>query len=167
MNPPAKIPAAMLALFAFVLTVLLGIGGTAAVALWQQSATATMTVSAAASWPAHAISVTCVPMPANNSVNLTVTGDPRSASSIASRLSGGSYGAEMSLGTQSGAFTFELTTSTFGMATTLNGAPANSHVDVRIQATFPDQGTASFDLMQLPITGNNKRIACPVAPVVP
>jgi hypothetical protein len=37
----ARVPGAMLALFAFMLTVLLGIGGTAAVALWQQSATAT------------------------------------------------------------------------------------------------------------------------------
>jgi hypothetical protein len=164
MKPQAKIPGAMLALFAFVLTVLLGIGGAAAVALWQQSATATMSVSAASSWPSHAISVTCVTVTANNSVNLTVTGDPRSSSSIASRISGGSYGAETSLGTQSGAFTFELTISTYGMAATLNGAPQNPHVDVRIQATFADQATASVELLQLPVTGNNKRISCPVAP---
>lgn len=163
MKSQAKIPGAMLALFAFVLTVLLGIGGMAAVALWQQSATATMSVSAASSW--QSVSVTCVTVPANNSVNLTVTGDPRSSSSIASRLSGGSYGAETSLsGAQSGAFTFELTISTYGMAATLNGAPPAPHVDIRIQATFPDQATASVEVLQLPVTGNNKRIACPVVP---
>lgn len=162
MKSQAKIPGTMLALFAFVLTVLLGIGGAAAVALWQQSATATMSVSAASSW--QSVSVTCVAAPTNNSVNLTVTGDPRSSSSIASRISGGSYGAETSLGTQSGTFTFELTISTYGMATTLNGAPQNPHVDVRIQAAFADQSTASVELLQLPVTGNNKRISCPTVP---
>jgi hypothetical protein len=162
MKSQAKIPGAMLALFAFVLTVLLGIGGAAAVALWQQSATATMSVSAASSW--QSVSVTCATMAANNSVNLTVTGDPRTSSSIASRLSGGSYGAETSLGTQSGTFTFELTTSTYGMAATLNGAPQNPHVDVRIQVTFPDLTTGSVELLQLPVTGNNKKISCPAVP---
>jgi hypothetical protein len=103
-------------------------------------------------------------MAANNSVNLTVTGDPRTSSSIASRLSGGSYGAETSLGTQSGTFTFELTTSTYGMAATLNGATQNPHVDIRIQATFADQSTASVELLQLPVTGNNKKISCPAVP---
>ena len=48
------LPGASAAVGAFILTVLLGFGGPAASALWQQSATATMTVTAAASWPGPA-----------------------------------------------------------------------------------------------------------------
>ena len=44
------LPGASAAVGAFTLTVLLGLGGSAASALWQQSATATMTVAAAADW---------------------------------------------------------------------------------------------------------------------
>jgi hypothetical protein len=45
-----RLPGASAAVGAFILTVLLGLNGSAASALWQQSATATMTVSAAADW---------------------------------------------------------------------------------------------------------------------
>ncbi|NSX37932.1 hypothetical protein HTS88_16220 [Pseudarthrobacter oxydans] len=48
------LPGASTAVGAFLLTVLLGFGGSAASALWHQSATATMTVTAAASWPGSA-----------------------------------------------------------------------------------------------------------------
>lgn len=43
-------PGASAAVGAFILTVMLGLGGSAASALWQQSATATMSVAAAADW---------------------------------------------------------------------------------------------------------------------
>lgn len=48
------LPGASTAVGAFILTVLLGCGGSAASALWHQSATATMTVTAAATWPGSA-----------------------------------------------------------------------------------------------------------------
>lgn len=46
-----SIPGSAPAVGAFLLTVLLGIGGASASALWQQSATAGMTVTASGTWP--------------------------------------------------------------------------------------------------------------------
>jgi hypothetical protein len=64
-----RVPGAALAIGAFVLTVLLGVGGTAANALWQQSATATMSVTANGTW----ISVTCTNSPSEKDPKLVVT----------------------------------------------------------------------------------------------
>jgi hypothetical protein len=46
-----NLPGAATAVGAFLLTVLLGLGGASASALWQQSAIVTVTVTAAAAWP--------------------------------------------------------------------------------------------------------------------
>ncbi|MEN8583873.1 hypothetical protein B1A87_013955 [Arthrobacter sp. KBS0703] len=91
MTPQAKIPGAMLALFAFMLTVLLGIGGTAAVALWQQSATATMSVSAGVNWGSP-ITLTCANSTNEKTATLTVSSAQSPVTlTIAARQADGTY----------------------------------------------------------------------------
>ncbi|MEC3850833.1 hypothetical protein [Paenarthrobacter ureafaciens] len=70
MNPNKHPSAVILAIGVFCLTVMLGIGGPAAVGLWEQSSSATMTVRAAVTTP----TVTCTTLGANNAVELTITG---------------------------------------------------------------------------------------------
>lgn len=72
MRTVRNLPGASLAVGAFVLTVMLGLGGGAASALWQQSATATMTVTADGTWAGPAFVLTCAD-PSKKTVELTVT----------------------------------------------------------------------------------------------
>ncbi|MFE4541425.1 hypothetical protein [Arthrobacter sp. NPDC056727] len=160
MNTPAvvqaKVPGAMLALFAFMLTVLLGIGGTSAVALWQQSASATMSVSAAASWPGSGMGLQCASGP-GDSVTLTITNAPSPTSvSVASRTAGGTYGSE---------YTVTPTSATIVVAATSFGIPAsvgstkNGKIDLRVSAWF-DGGSGMAEISGLQLTGNNSKLAC-------
>jgi hypothetical protein len=66
MKSSRRVPGLLPAIGAFVLTVLLGVGGTAASALWQQSATATMTVTADGTWPGS-FTLSCTNGGGNNS----------------------------------------------------------------------------------------------------
>ncbi len=135
MNPPAKIPVAMLALFAFVLTVLLGIGGTAAVALWHQSAAATMTVSAGYNW-GPLISLTCTNSVNEKTATLTLSAAQTPTTlTMAARRADGTYSptaVEYPAGTGTGPITLtELS------PIVVANAGATS-VTVRVTATFPD-----------------------------
>jgi hypothetical protein len=133
MKPQAKIPGAMLALFAFVLTVLLGIGGAAAVALWQQSATATMTVSAGYNW-GPLITLACTNSVNEKTATLTVSAAQTPTTlTMAARRADGSYGpTEYSAGTGTGPITLtELSPIVVANA----GA---SPLTIRVTATFAD-----------------------------
>jgi hypothetical protein len=135
MKPQAKIPGAMLALFAFVLTVLLGIGGAAAVALWQQSSTATMTVSAGYNW-GPLITLACTNSVNQKTATLTVSA-PQTPTTLtmAARRADGTYGptaVEYPAGTGTGPITLtELSPIVVANA----GA---SPLTVRVTATFAD-----------------------------
>jgi hypothetical protein len=88
------LPGAALAVCAFVLTVLLGVGGASASALWQQSATATMTVSAATTWPGQSFSgFTCTNDSPRKVATVSVTGAAKPVSlTYAALQPGGSFG---------------------------------------------------------------------------
>jgi hypothetical protein len=133
MKPQAKIPGAMLALFAFVLTVLLGIGGAAAVALWQQSATATMTVSAGYNW-GPLITLACTNSVNEKTATLTVSAAQTPTTlTMAARRADGSYGpTEYSAGTGTGPITL---TELSPIAVANAGA---SPLTIRVTATFAD-----------------------------
>jgi hypothetical protein len=135
MKPQAKIPGAMLALFAFVLTVLLGIGGAAAVALWQQSATATMSVSAGTNWGAP-ITLACTNNMNAKTATLTVSAAQTPTTlTMAARQSDGTYSAtavEYPAGTGTGPI---ILTETSPIIVANAGA---TPLTVRVTATFAD-----------------------------
>jgi hypothetical protein len=150
----ARVPGGMLALFAFMLTVLLGIGGTSAVALWQQSATATMSVSAAANW--SSISITCSDGSnnSNKSIILTVTpaGTVTQPMYIASRSLTGTYGTETTVGTS---ITLQPTSA---LVTSAIGS-ASAGFAVRIRAEVDGQWTSS-EITTLSVNAGNSKIYC-------
>lgn len=157
MRAHPRILGARLAFGAFLLTVLLGAGGTSAVALWQQSATAEMTVSAAATWPGPAITLACA-VAANDSVKLTVTssGAPTQIS-ITSRLMSGTYGSEYNVSPVTTSVVISATS--YGIPQTLGGNK-NVPIAIRVTATFED-GSSSAEMAGFKITGNNSKISCP------
>jgi len=155
-----RVPGARTAVVAFVLTVLLGGGGAAAHALWQQSATATMSVSAASAWPGPAVTtLTC----ANNSSQkiATLTLQVPQAATV-------TYGSVQSNGT---------IPKTYAWGTVAGGAPGSTlSLDVnsqiikdspggaltfRVTATYADQTAATSQLI-LTLSDNNNKIACPL-----
>lgn len=133
MKPQAKIPGAMLALFAFVLTVLLGIGGAAAVALWQQSATATMSVSAGTNW-GPPITLSCTNSVNEKTATLTVSAAQIPTTlTMAARRADGTYGStEYPAGTGTGPIT--LTELSPIVVANAGATP----LTVRVTATFAD-----------------------------
>jgi hypothetical protein len=152
----AKMPGGMLALFAFMLTVLLGIGGTSAVALWQQSASATMAVSAAASWPGSDMALQCAAGP-GDSVTLTIANAPSLTSvSVASRTAGGTYSADYPV--TPAAATIVVAATSFGIPTSV-GSTKNGKIDLRVNASF-DGGSWAAEISGLQLTGNNSKLAC-------
>lgn len=136
MNPQAKIPGAMLALFAFVLTVLLGIGGAAAIALWQQSATATMTVSAGYNW-GPLITLACTNSVNEKTATLTVSSAQTPTTlTMAARRADGTYAVEYPAGTGTGPIT--LTELSPIVVANAGATP----LTVRVTATFSDLETS-------------------------
>jgi hypothetical protein len=135
MKPQAKIPGAMLALFAFVLTVLLGIGGASAFALWQQSATATMTVSASSNWGAP-LTLACTHSTNEKTATLTVSSAQTPVTlTIAARQADGTYSPtaiEYPAGTGTGPIT--LTESSPIVVANAGATP----LTIRVTATFAD-----------------------------
>lgn len=160
MNAPdaaqAKVPGAMLALFAFLLTVLLGIGGTSAVALWQQSASATMAVSAAATW--STLSITCSEGANSSNKSLVLTFTPSGAVTppmyIASRSLTGAYGSEETAGNS---VTLQPTSS---LVTSAIGS-ASAGFAVRVRAQVDGQWTSS-EITTLSVNAGNSKIFCAV-----
>jgi hypothetical protein len=160
MNTPdavqAKVPGAMLALFAFVLTVLLGIGGTAAVALWQQSATATMSVSAATDWGPPTITLACTPSSNEKTATLTVTSTQTPTLLTIARRSGGSYG-PLTI-----EYPSDLNAQTFTLTETSLIVIANGGVNpmtVRVTATYLDGQKAAAE-WTLGIVSNGGKVKC-------
>lgn len=155
-----NLPGAGLALGAFVLTVLLGIGGASASALWQQSATATMTVTASGTWPTAGFSnFTCTNDSPQKVATLTAAGSraPTTLTYAALQANGTygpSYNESVSLGT----------TSTIALTITSQIVLANrttTPLTIRVTATYPDQtqstATAKVALEQ----GNNSdKVTC-------
>jgi hypothetical protein len=160
MNTPdavqANVPGAMLAVFAFVLTVLLGIGGTAAVALWHQSATATMSVSAAADWGPPTITLACTPSSNEKTATLTVTSAQTPTLLTIARRAGGSYG-PLTI-----EYPSDLNAQTFTLTETSPIVIANAGVNpmtVRVTATYLDGQKATAE-WTLGIVSNGGKVRC-------
>jgi hypothetical protein len=145
---------------AFGLTVLLGGGGAAAHALWQQSATATMTTASAAStWPGPPVtSLTCV----NNSSQklATLTLQLPQNGTVA-------YGAAQPDGSVPKPYTWgAVTAGTPGANLALDGTsqiikenPAGAMI-FKVTATYGDGTTASVQL-NLTLAESNSKVLCP------
>lgn len=155
------LPGASAAIGAFVLTVLLGFGGASASALWQQSATATMTVTAAANWPGSAVSsVTCLNDSPQKTATLSVSA-PRTLAAL-------TYGAVQANGSIATAYSgSEVSVAGSTGSITLTGASQiirdnfyQGRLTVRVIATYSDQTQASSDIVLSHDTSNGK-IYCP------
>lgn len=153
-------PGAAAAAGAFALTVLLGFGGASASALWQQSATATMAVTANGTWPGPAFTgFTCANDNPQKVATLTATGTRAPTSlTYAALQANGTYGPSYTDGVSLGiTSTITLTiTSPIIVANRSTGQPA-----VRVTATYADQtqitATATLHLEQ----GNNSdKVIC-------
>ncbi|PTT68500.1 hypothetical protein [Arthrobacter sp. HMWF013] len=154
-----RLPGAAMAVGAFVLTVMLGLGGPAASALWQQSADATMTVTASATWPGPPFSAfTCANDNPQKIATISATGAARPVSVTYAALQptgtyGPSYTESVSLGT----------TSTVTLKISSQIIVANrstAQLTIRVTATYSDQthttGTAVIGLDQ----SNNDKVTC-------
>lgn len=153
----AKVPGGMLALFAFMLTVLLGIGGTSAVALWQQSASATMSVSAAANWGPPTITLACTPTTNEKTATLTVTSaQTPTLLTIAARQANGTYSPlAIEYPSDLNAQTFTLTEASLIVVANAGANP----MTVRVTATFSDGQKATAE-WTLGIVANGGKVKC-------
>lgn len=152
----ARIPGARTALAAFVLTVVLGTGGVAAHALWQQSATATMDVSAARSWPGPPVtSLTC----ANNASKKTATLQLQlpQAAAVTYAASGAASPATYTWGTV-GAGTPAGSLSLTQNSPVVTDNPTGP-LTLTVTATYTDQTDASATITLT--KENNGKIDCP------
>ena len=151
---------AALAVGAFVLTVMLGLGSAAASALWQQGATATMTVTAASTWPGPAFTgFTCTNDNNRTNALLSATGTRAPTSLVyAAMLSNGTYGPSYS-----DAVTLGITsTANLNMASPIIVANRTTpQLTIRVVATYPDQTqiTASA-VVQIEQGNNSNKITC-------
>ena len=155
------LPGAALAVGAFVLTVLLGVGGASASALWQQGATATMTVTASGTWPPPVFDTpVCSNVDnANKYVSLAYSGFSEAPTKLTFSAAGtdGVYGASSDL---AGPFGTSGSVSLFGdsaIFTQVTTTPAT----VRIVATFAGGAQATgYVKVSLEIGTGNKKIYC-------
>lgn len=128
-----EVPGGKAAIIAFAVTVLLGAGGGIAVGLWQQTATTTMTVSAAPIWPGDQAVLNCITSTNPNIKTATLTATPTTSGTMTAALrnaANGTYGAEHSVGSFPG--TIDLGTDTPGVKEALNGGAGT----VRLTVTF-------------------------------
>ncbi|WP_314196405.1 hypothetical protein [uncultured Arthrobacter sp.] len=152
----ARVPGAMLALFAFMLTVLLGIGGTAAVALWQQSATATMSVSAAANWGPPTITLACTPSTNEKTATLSVSSTQTPTLLSIARQINGTY-SPLAI-----EYLADLNAQTFTLTETSPIVIANAGANpmtVRVTATFSDGQKATTE-WTLGIVSSGGKVKC-------
>lgn len=160
MDRVRNLPGTGLAIGAFVLTVLLGLGGASASALWQQSATAAMTVTASGIWPTVGFSsFTCTNDNPQKVATLTAAGSRAPTSlTYAALQANGTYGPSYTESVSLG------TTSTVSLTITSQIVLANrttTPLTVRVTATYADQtqttATAKVALEQ----GNNSdKVIC-------
>ena len=164
----ARVPGATLAVGAFVLTVLLGVGAVSASALWQQSATATMTATANGAWPGPALgALTCTNDAPEKVATLKVTATAAPATiTYAALQANGTYGTSYTGPTillPSGTGNIVLTASPVAqMSQILNENPAGP-LTIRVTATYLDTTAASMEIT-LNHTLNNGKIICPLVP---
>jgi hypothetical protein len=150
-----NLPGAALAVGAFVLTLMLGFGGAAASALWQQSATVAMTVT----WPAQALTVGCTNDSPQKVATLTVT-SPSSVSTLtySALQSNGTYGPSYSdsvtLGTTS--------TVVLNINTPVIAANRNTpQLTIRVTATYADQTQSTATaVLQIEQGNNSNKVTC-------
>ncbi|WP_285319268.1 hypothetical protein [Pseudarthrobacter sp. lyk4-40-TYG-27] len=155
-----SIPGATLAVGAFVFTVLLGVGGGSASALWQQSATASMAVTASGTWPANKFSgFTCTnDNPRQTAVLSAVGSTTPTALSYAALQSNGTYGPayteSVSLGTTS---TVTLTIASQIVVANRTTTP----LTIRVTATYADQSqTTASATVSLEQGNNSNKVTC-------
>jgi hypothetical protein len=164
-----RIPGATLAVGAFVLAVLLGAGGVSASALWQQSATATMSVTANGAWPGPALaSLTCTNDAPVKVATLTVTATAAPATiTYAAVQVNGALGASYSGPTillPSGSANIVLTASPAAQASQILKDNPAGPLTVRVTATYVDTTAASMDITLNNSVANGK-VICPLPPV--
>lgn len=158
-------PGAALAVGAFVLTVLLGAGAVSASALWQQSATATMSVTANGAWPGPAItSLTCTNDSPQRIATLTVTVPATATVTYAALQANGTYGTSYSgisglLGMTPGYIVLTSNPNLALASQIVRDNPAGP-LTVRVTATYPDQTAAHLNIILNNSTSNGK-IICP------
>ena len=165
----ARFPGASLAVGAFVLTVLLGIGAASASALWQQSATATMAVTANGAWPGPSLgSLVCTNDNPEKvaTIKVTATAAPATITYAAVHANG-------TLGTSYSGPTILLPSGNANIVLTGSPAAQTSQIlkdnpagplTVRVTATYLDTTAASLDITLNNSIANGK-IICPLAPV--
>ncbi|WP_457945915.1 hypothetical protein ACTAQI_11265 [Pseudarthrobacter sp. alpha12b] len=155
------LPGAALAVGAFVLTVLLGVGGASASALWQQSATATMTVTASGPWPPPVFNTpVCSNVDnANKYVSLAYSGFSEAPTKLTFSAAGtnGVYGISTDL---AGPFGTSGSLSLFGDSTIFTQV-TTTPATVRIVATFSGgMQSSAYVQVNLEIGTGNKKIYC-------
>jgi hypothetical protein len=146
----------MPAIGAFVLTVLLGVGGASASALWQQSATATMSVTANGTWPGQLICSWADN--ADKYVNLayTLSGAPTGLT-LSAKTADGTYSAGIAVTPAGSSGTIQLS----GGSAVLAQSNGMSVVGVRLTASFADQPQMIAETaVRLDVGTNSGKIYC-------
>lgn len=157
MTTPARLPAAALATGAFCLTFLLGIGGASAIALWQQSSTATMTVKAGTWVPS--VMVTCTNGSAGTVLLAIAPSESPVSLSYNVRKVGQAYTAgENSLAPSTTALTISLTDSQIIATGAVGTGLGNRDVNVRVTAGFQSSSASAEVLLR--IRGQGTTITC-------
>jgi hypothetical protein len=151
-----NLPGAALAVGAFVLTLMLGFGGAAASALWQQSATVAMTVT----WPAQALTVGCTNDSPQKVATLTVT-SPSSVSTLtySALQPGGTYGPAYNVAVGQGITnSVALTTG----SQIIQDNKSTTSLTIRFTASFANGTQASGTVTLTVDSGNSaQKIVCP------
>lgn len=156
-----SLPGAALAVGAFVLTVLLGLGGTSASALWQQSATASMTVTASNTWPGPTLTLGCAADGSGGKtvkVSYTLSGAAQSLQIFAVKADGTngvSYLGPVTPGVSG-------STSISGDAAFVATNRVGNVLTLRVIATFANQPQVTADIVLTVEPGNSSgKIHCP------
>lgn len=154
------LPGAALAVGAFVLTVLLGGGVASASALWQQSATATMTVTASGTWSAPVFSTTgCLAGDtANKTIQLSYTSSSEAPSriTVSAAAAGGAYGAGSDLAgpfNTAGSFTISGDSAIFNQVTSTSAT-------VKVVATLSTGTQSTVVNIRLDTGTGNRKVYC-------
>ncbi|WP_255771630.1 hypothetical protein [Pseudarthrobacter sulfonivorans] len=151
-----QLPGAALAVGAFVLTVLLGVGGTAASALWQQSATATMSVTANGTWPGQLICSSALNSDKYVNLAYTLSGAPTGLA-LAAKKADGTYGPASAVTPVDPTGTIQLS----GTSTVLTQSNGMSVVSVRLTASYADHSTMIAETtVRLDAGTSNGKIYC-------
>ncbi|MBE4719021.1 hypothetical protein [Pseudarthrobacter sp. AB1] len=162
MSKLRSLPVPALAVGAFALTVLLGLGGGPAAALWQQSATATMTVTANGSWPGPAItSITCSNIASQKEATLSVTVPLAPATlTYAALQADGSYGPTYSVATPIASTTTPGTITLTGVSQIVVDSGAATLLTVRVTATYTTDQTQASASYTLKVDSKNQKVYC-------